>query len=297
MKRIVTLLALVFTFTAAAQNAAPAKPLLWRIAGTKPSYVFGTIHLGGPRETALAPAVSKAIEECDALFCEIPMDAGSQLKAAASMMSGGSSLKQTLPKDLYERADAELKRINPSLSLAPFDRMPVWGLGVMLPLIEEQMKNPMGKPLDVQLYARAEAAGKTVGGIETVDEQMGVLSGFTSDEQLALLRSTLDELEKARRENRSVIGDMRESYLAGDPAALDSKMKETMKSLNPAIASRVISALITSRNHRMAERIAAKLKDGGGKSFFFAIGAGHLHGEEGVVRLLQKAGVRIDRVE
>ena len=38
----------------------------------------------------------------------------------------------------------------------------------------------------------------------------------------------------------------------------------------------------------MAERVAAKLKGGGGKSFFFALGAAHLHGEEGVLRLLEK---------
>ncbi len=296
MKRLATLVALLFTLTAAAQDAAPGKPLLWRIAGAKPSYVFGTIHLSGPRETTLAPVTERAVDEAGALFCEVSLDAGFQMKAAAMMMSGGKSLKEVLPKDLYERADAELKRINPALTLAPLDRVPVWALGVMLPILGEQLKNPGAKALDVQLYARAESAGKEVGGLETIEEQLGSLSSFTPDEQLALLRATLDDMESARREKRTPIEEMREAYLLGDLALIDAMMTEWTKNAGPALAKQVIATMITQRNHRMAERIAAKLKAGSGKSFFFAIGAAHLGGEEGVLRLLEKAGLKVERV-
>lgn len=297
MKRLAPLLAALLTLTATAQDAAPGKPLLWRIAGAKPSYVFGTIHLGGPRETTLAPVVRKAIDEANAVYCEVPLDAESQMKAALAMMGKGKPLSEALPKDLYDRAEAQLKHINPTLSLAPLQAMEVWALTVLLPLLEEQLKNPMAKPLDVQLYALAQSAGKEVGGLETLEEQFKALSGFNDADQLALLRGTLDEMEKARREKRSPLDELREAYLTGELSQLDAKMKEMTETLDPALAKRFLDALLTVRNRHMAERIAAKLKAESGKSFFFAIGAGHLGGEEGVVRLLEKAGLKVERGE
>jgi len=271
------------------------QPFLWRIAGGKPSYLFGTIHLSGQRETTLAPAVEEAIDACDALYCEIPMNKGSQMKAASEMMAGGKSLKEALPNDLYERANAQLKLINPALSLATLDKAPVWALGAMLPMIEEQLKNPGAQALDARLYARAEAAQKEVGGIETLAEQFGALSGFTPDEQLAMLRDTLDEMEKARRENRSPVGKLRDAYLSGSLDRLDAEMAEWMDGFDPALKKKVLATLITERNLLMADRMAEKLKTG--KSYFFAVGAGHLNGEEGLLRLLEKQGFMLERVK
>ena len=290
------LLGLVASFSCRAEEAALGKPLLWRIGGAKPSYVFGTIHLSGPRESRLAPAVQKAVAECDALLTEVPLDSASQMKVATMMMAGDSSLKKTLPKDMYDRTDAILRQINPLLSLEPLDRLPVWAFGFMLPLIEEQLKNPGGKALDAQLYARAETAGKQVGGIETLDEQMAVLSGFAPGDQLAILRSTLDDMEKAQREKRSPIEELRECYLSGDLAKIEAKVNEWSKSMDPVLSKRVMTALLTKRNHVMAGRIAAKVKESDGKSLFFAIGAAHLNGDEGVLKLLEKDGLKIERV-
>jgi uncharacterized protein YbaP (TraB family) len=46
----------------------------------------------------------------------------------------------------------------------------------------------------------------------------------------------------------------------------------------------------------MAERIGAKLKAAPDKSQFFAVGAGHLIGDAGVLKLLEKQGLKVTRV-
>lgn len=296
MKRLACLVAFALTLPAVFAEQNPPKPFLWRIDGAKPSYVFGTIHLAGPRETKLAPATEKAVNEADALFCEIPMDLASQMKAAGGLMSKGKPLREVLPKDLYERTETELKQINPALTLEPLQQFHVWALTMMLPMLEEQLKNPAAKALDSQLYERAQSAGKEVGGLETLGEQIAALGGFSMEDQLALLRSTLDEMEKARREKRSPVNELREAYLSGELKALDEKMNEMTKELDAALVKRFLGKLITERNRRMAERIAAKLKANPGRSFFFAIGAGHLNGDEGVLKLLEKTGLKVERV-
>jgi uncharacterized protein YbaP (TraB family) len=281
-------------FTARAAEA--GRPFLWRIeGGTKPSYVFGTIHLSGADVTALSPATEKAVASTDALYTEVPMDMATQMKAATSLI-GGESLGKVLPKDLYERAEAELKRINPQLNLQPFDQMKIWGLAVTIPLLEEQLKNPGALPLDAQLYTTAQRTGKEVGGIETMEEQMGLFEQFNKDEQIAMLKSTLDEMERARKEGRNPVEELRKGYLSGDLAKLDKMLNEWMSGFDPKLLARFMEALLTKRNHVMAERIGEKLKSAPGKSQFFAIGAGHLMGEEGVLKLLEKQGLKVTRV-
>jgi uncharacterized protein YbaP (TraB family) len=51
--------------------------------------------------------------------------------------------------------------------------------------------------------------------------------------------------------------------------------------------------LLTERNVRMAARMQARLKEGGA---FVAVGALHLHGENGVLAELERRGWRVTRV-
>jgi uncharacterized protein len=276
--------------------AAEPQPLLWRIEGAKPGHVFGTIHLASSDVTTLAPATEKAVAGADALYTEIPMDMAAQMQVAMKLLAGAKPLKEVLPAELYARAEAEVKRVNPALNLQPFERMEVWALAVTIAMLEEQLKNPGAQVLDALLYARAEAAKKEVGGLETPEEQFGVFGKFTIEEQVAMLRATLDDLDRARKEGRTPISELRTAYLSGDLAKIDAEMKEWTGALDDTLEKRFMTALITDRNKLMAERMAAKLRAQPGKSFFFAVGAAHLHGPEGVISLLEKAGFKLTRV-
>ena len=287
------LVVLASLFTSKAADA--PKPLLWKVDGAEPSYVFGTIHLASPDVTTMTPATEKAVESADALYTEVPMDMAGQLKAAMALM-GGESLAVALPKDLYTQAEAELKRINPVLDLKAFDTMKIWALAVTISLIEEQLKNPAAMPLDAVLFTKAQGAGKEVGGLETLEEQAGVFEGFSKDEQIVMLKATLDDMEKARKDGRSPIEELRKAYLSGDLQSLDKTLNDWMENFDPKLLARFMDALLTKRNIVMAERIGAKLKAAPGKSQFFAVGAGHLIGDGGVLKLLEKQGLKVTRV-
>src|SRR4030095_8216276 len=102
---VTPLVLLAGLFTTSAADA--PKPLLWKVEGRKPSYVFGTINLSSPEVTKLSPATKKALDSIDALYTEVPMDMAGQMKSAMALM-GSESLSEALPKDLYSRAEAEL---------------------------------------------------------------------------------------------------------------------------------------------------------------------------------------------
>jgi uncharacterized protein YbaP (TraB family) len=205
-------------------------------------------------------------------------------------------LAKVLPKDLYGRAEAELKRINPALNLQPFDQMKIWGLAMTIGLIEEQLKNPGALPLDAMLYTTAQRAGKEVGGIETMEEQMELFEQFNKDEQIAMLRATLDDIERARKEGRNPLDEMRKAYLSGDLSKLDKTLNEWMSGFDQKLLARFMETLLTKRNQVIAKRIREKLKSAPEKGQFFAVGAGHLMGEDGVLKLLEKQGLKVTRV-
>ena len=300
MKRLLLALACSAALFAGAARAQTStnRPFFWRIdaGGAKASYLFGSIHVPSPATTNLAPEVDRALSNADAVLCEMPLDDATLQQAALLGMQAKRRLSEVLPKDLRERADAELRRILPQMSLRALDRAEIWALVFQLSLMEDQLKYPDVPPLDLLVYRRGVAAGRAVGGLETLREQIDAMNSFTLDEQLAMLRATLDECDAARAEGKTPTQDLLAFYLAGDEAALTGEADRTMKDYPDALRARFEEALIASRNRKMAERIAAKVKAAPDKSHFIAIGALHVVGKGSVVELLGQSGLKLERV-
>ena len=66
-----------------------------------------------------------------------------------------------------------------------------------------------------------------------------------------------------------------------------------MRDSDPQLVARFTNKLITRRNHRMAERMQSRLRSGGR---FIAVGALHLPGRDGLLRLLSQQGYTLTRV-
>jgi len=118
---------------------------------------------------------------------------------------------------------------------------------------------------------------------------------MSRDEQVHLLVKTLDLLERSEREGTPYTEQLVRTYLAGDA---DDLLRFMYKDIDPQdpFDRRFVQRLLVERNRRMAERIAARLRAQPETSCFFAIGAGHLGGKDGILKLLEKAGFRLRRV-
>ncbi len=278
-----------------AETAAPAdRPFLWKIDAETPSYLFGTIHLPDARVVSLEKSVETALDGADVVLTEIPLDGTTQSKMlGAAMLTGEETLADLLPEKLFQRTAKYLE--SKGFVIQPFLKMKVWVLSTQLSMLDYLPQMMTTPPLDMQIYRRAEAMGKTVGGLETIEEQLGVFEGLTLDEQIALHVQAMDQLEEAAARNSSPARELVEIYLLGDGAALLEKMNEAIDESDPA-AAKFMKALVTDRNVRMADRIAKKIAAEPGRGFFFAIGAAHMPGEDGIVALLRQAGFSVSRV-
>lgn len=290
---------------ATAASSAVARPLLWSIGKTNPSYLFGTIHVPDERVVTLGPAVTQAFDAASAVFTEIPMDAATQMGVLGKvLLPGEQTLSEVVGAPLAERLNKAIEQTLPkdapagtAAMVAKFlSRMKPWAAMTQLSLLEFLPDMMAGRqPLDKMLWDRAVTAGKETGSLETVDEQLAVFDRFPLSDQKRMLELTLDELEEGRRKPKTLTQELIEAYLTGDLDVLTRLLNDTMKT-DRELMTRVTDAALYARNEVMATRIRERLGARPGKSCFFAVGAAHYAGDRGVVALLVKAGIDVTRV-
>ncbi|MEA3244460.1 MAG: TraB/GumN family protein [Pseudomonadota bacterium] len=260
--------------------------LLWRVerAGVTPSYLFGTMHSDDPDVVKLSTPVQRAFDQAQSVTLEVVLDPRSLLSmTSALLMTDGNTLESLIGRRLYERTLEVMKaRGIPEMLVA---NMKPWAVAVTL------MTPPgnNGLVLDHVLYQGAVAAGKKVHGLETVAEQMGLFDGLSRKDQVTLLEDTLDNLDTVAQ----MLDELQAAYLDRDLKRLMELNEAAMRDSDPLLAETFNRKVIVERNYRMAERMQPRLREG---QQFIAVGALHLAGKEGLLKLLSERGYQLSRV-
>ena len=125
-------------------------------------------------------------------------------------------------------------------------------------------------------------------GLEKVEEQLSIFNDMTKDEQIQALKDVLDNYAK----NIEMQTRMQASYMAKDLKALNALVPESLAmSSDKKEAEKLMKLLVDDRNIRMADRMDKYLAEG---SAYVAIGALHLPGNIGVLKLLEDKGYKIE---
>ncbi len=243
-----------------------------------PCYLFGTIHSEDPRVLSLTAPTQAAFERSTVFIMEAIPDAQAVIRAMMAMVyTDGRGLAQVAGRPLYERTVQALAERGMAEE-AIKDYKP-WAAATLLGMPEAST----GEFLDIRLYKAALAAGKQVQGLESIEEQLAVFDTLSEEDQIALLRETLE----ARSDLPEVFARLLEAYLSRDLARLERLGDEYLRRGDPQLAARFRHAALEVRNQHMTARMLAYLRAGG---CFIAIGALHLPGEGGVLARLTQAG-------
>ncbi len=301
---VAALLALVATWTSApaAGGSTTGTPFLWEGRhGTSRLSLFGTIHVPDARVLDLAPAVRAAFARADRVVTEIPLDTSSQATmAAALLLPDGQRLRAIIGEARFARLEARVgATVTPRaphvapLLVGMLDRLKPWAAMAQLATLEYLPDLLEGRvSLDAQLYADAQAAGKQVGGLETIAEQAGAFEAFSVAEQAALLDAALRQLESPGEGPTSA--SLVQWYLDGDGDRLAAALATSPG--DEALARKFEAEVLIARNHRMADRIDALRRQAPGETLFVAVGALHLVGRDNLPQRLEALGYDITRV-
>lgn len=275
---------------AAVPVAATRGPALWVVRDADSTvYLFGTVHLLRPGGDWMTPTVSEAFDSADELWLEIE-DPTDQAAAAPLIMQHGLSpqvpLSSLLTAEEFARVDEAARALG--LTGETMDPMRPWLAGItlaMAPLVQAGFDPQAG--VDVVLRGHALEAGKPIHGLETMEQQLMFFANMSRDDELAFLRSTLEDYENSA----TMLDQMSAAWAAGDPDALYDLGGAEMKTEYPSI----YDLILTRRNADWAGQIQTEL-DGSG-TVFIAVGALHLAGPDSVQAQLAARGITAARIE
>ncbi|MDX1609040.1 MAG: TraB/GumN family protein [Halofilum sp. (in: g-proteobacteria)] len=268
--------------------AGPERGILWRIerGGETVGHLFGTIHSDRPEVLDLPGPVERAFERSERYAFELDLrtlDRGEIVRIMT--YADGGSLEGHLPAPLWARVRAAA----PKRGLDPrtLDPLEPWAVAMLL----SQPRTDPQRVLDHALQRRALASGRPVSGLETIAEQLSVFDRLHAERQLELLRTAVGLIEDGRAE--PLFEDLVRAWLRRDLQRLVALAEAHPSLPDPAANERFMTRLLHDRNRRMLERMQGLLDQGGA---FVAVGAMHLAGERGLVRLLQARGFVLEAV-
>ncbi|MER2999551.1 TraB/GumN family protein [Pontibacter populi] len=282
---LVLLLALCITVPSLGQApAAQPKALLWEISGqglSKPSYLFGTIHAICPENFNMPEVVKNKLANTERLSLEVDMDAPNFMVELqqASILPNGSSLRSFFSDADYSLLNNHFKQTL-KIDLAQLDRMKPFMLHSML---LSQLTQCQAVSYEQSLMEIAQKQGKEVIGLETVSEQLSAIDEMPASVQTTMLTNMVSNMDEARQSYR----DMVQLYLQQDLAGLDALAREEY---NDEEYREYEQAFLVNRNKRWIPVLEREARI---QPTFFAVGAGHLTGKDGLLELLRKKGYTV----
>lgn len=271
-------------------GAAFAEPAIWAVRDRDSTvFLFGTIHVMKPGTNWRSPRFEEAFKDADQLILEVenPEDQAAVLPLIREHgLSPDRPLSLLLSAEDLTRLDGAAKSVG--LSAAQLDPMRPWLASLSLaaaPLRRAGYDPASG--IDPVLRTDALAAGMTITGLETLDQQVRLLAGFPEEGQLAYLLRSLDDFDDGATQLERLF----EAWLAGNVLAIEQIGLRPIRE----VGERVYQALLVERNRAWADRISLILDDTG--TAFIAVGALHLAGEDSVQRILENRGLTVERIQ
>jgi uncharacterized protein YbaP (TraB family) len=277
------ILCLFLSFHLKAQTPNPKKypALLWEITGnglTKPSYLFGTMHVSSKLVFHLSDSFYLDIKSSDIVALELdPQLWQDQLFRFENMESNLRFYTQGSPSDFINEKSFQLERYDDRLKSTLSDE-PTIVNGLLYRTYRTRADFEEDTYLDLYIYQTGRKLGKQATGVENYFQTERLVMEAAQDMMKDRKRNPPDmEGETAYDLERKT----QEAYRQGDLDMLDS----LEKLMEPSEA--YMEKFLYRRNEIQAASIDSIVRR---HSLFVGVGAAHLPGRRGVIELLRKKG-------
>ncbi len=266
--------------------ATPAKNTLWTIEGRNNKvYLLGSMHMLRA-SGALPAAVDAAYADAESLLMEIDMDnldpmASQKVAMDLGLLPDEKSLQAELDAASYAKVVAYAREVG--LDERLLNRFRPWFAALTLTQLNLiKVGFDVNSGVEMRLTARAATDGKEIRGLETLDEQLGLLAALPAAQQREFLLYSVEDSERVRQEIDKLVGAWRK----GDVKSLSALLSEGFDRYPD-----LYRPLTIERNRKWIGRIEGLLDDK--QDYLVVVGALHLVGRDSVVELLQKKGYEV----
>jgi uncharacterized protein YbaP (TraB family) len=260
--------------------------LLYQITGnglTQASYLYGTIHMLPKEKFELSPSLKRAFDAAATIAMEVDLNMSGAEKIAIAqkmLLPEGKSLKDYMAEQDY----IQLKMYcmdSLQWNEAKFERSsklkPMFFSSI---LMQESMSKMASYEMEFNKMAKKKNK-KTI-GLETIDFQLGLF------DQLPM-QTQVDMLKKDYNSDLKTFDTLLTCYLQEDLEKLNILMNA-----ETAAYPEFNELLLINRNKSWIAPMDTQMRK---ESTFFAVGAGHLGGPQGVISLLRSAGYTVTAIK
>jgi hypothetical protein len=267
-----------------AQAVDPNKTLLWEISGKglkETSYLYGTMHIICEDDIKMSEGLKQAIMNSKQVFFEIDMDDMEEMMGVLkyARMNNGLKISDLVSAEEYIRIEQFFKANKSPLPLGMMSRFKPYFITAMIS--ESLMTCEKKSSVEQIIMSEARQQEKTVSGLETVAFQSSLFDSIPYEKQAKDLVTYVDSIDSYKK----VTLEMADIYQRQDINSMDSLLIKSDPGLE-----QYMGILLYDRNKRWAEQIPEHAH---AMSTLFAVGAGHLGGDKGVINLLRQQGFTV----
>lgn len=275
IKSVIAVIAIVFSSSAQAQTKSSKfeNTLLWEVSGnglTKPSYLYGTVHMICSPDYFLSEKTKKAFDASNKLVLEINFADPAEMADMQKMAMGKEPLSKLLSPEHLSKLD-EILKTKAGMTVQQVDN---FSLMTVMSLISMKTFGCADiKLYEMEFIEMAKKRNSQIGGLETVKSQLSILgNAYTNDEMIKMLGES----------NQNETAKLVAAYKSENIDDLYNNVTDKRFT-----SEKTRKMILDQRNLNWIKEMPQMMKT---ESVFFAVGAGHLGGEFGVINLLKKAG-------
>lgn len=289
---IILSLITIFHLQAASPLVSKGKLFLWQVNSKSSTvYLFGSIHAVKKEMYPLDRTIEDAFSKSKVLVVEMDVEGVKEIQITRAMQQAGMYTgNKTIADDLSPETRKELDRYLQANGI-PFGQVSMnkpWFLSLGI-AAGEFMKLGYDPAIGIDRHFMEKARGvKPIMELETLEEQVRVLSGGTKKEEDLLMRMTLRDLPEVPM----LISRMISSWMKGDADGMINL--EIERTHNFAGIEAFANRVFYNRNLKMARKIKDLLKTN--KTYFVVVGALHVGGKRGILQYLKRGGYSIKQL-
>ena len=248
----------------------------------------------GEADYFLSESVLRSIKKSKKMVMEIDMSQSMQTAMKMLMlapMKDGKKLSDLLNEEDYRLVKnfftKETK--NKESQMMPFDLTEKWKPMLLQSFLYSDMIEGAVKSYEMELLSIGLKRKMKFDGLETIEDQISIFDKIPYEDQAKELLEMIREIQEGNNSGKAEFSKLVSIYKAQDlDAMVEHSGEEMFKDMQNAEQE-----LLINRNNKWIPKILNLSKD---NSTFYAVGAAHLGGKYGILRLLSKEGIKVKAI-
>ena len=257
---------------------------VWSMKGEHNTvYLAGSVHALPKDDAAFPEQLERAYQAVNVVMLEVDLDDMNPQDAIKFITTNGTlPANQSLVDIVGAESYVRVSKLAESLEVPEnvISKLEPWSAALILTqyaLTRTGFDPTLG--IDMQITERARTDGKSIEGLETVVDQLGVFDSCSFEEQTRFLLDSTEDVPKLGEDLQDLIA----AWRTGNLRALEKAFVEER-----AKSPQLYDALLGARNRLWLPKIEALLNED--RDYLVVVGALHYVGRDGLLALLSKDG-------